>query len=249
MISLWRLVCCLALAGAGVAQTPKQKALLLPSEIHLSGIVTTSDGKPIPGARIDHSGTAATTDSEGKFDLHTRAPAVVFRADGYQSKHFRLDADAALTVALTGPAPEFRRCGACTECTTLGSLASALCLPAVKGVRAGPPDYDIDYDKQLLSIKSRGGKLVAIQHSVGSMWSFGLPPDEDVWAAREYHEADYHDEQGRPIVDARGKNFDGNCWRILGKFGETASYRNVAAEDIPLLDQVLDGASLRIASK
>jgi hypothetical protein len=74
------------------------------------------------------------------------------------------------------------------------------------------------------------------------MWSFGLPFDEDVWSATQYSETDYRDPDGLLVIDARGKNANGECWRVLGHFGETAAYRKVTQDQAGLLDKVLDSA-------
>ena len=245
MNSAWRLAACAALVGSSVAQSPREKALLLPSEIHLSGVVTDSGGRPLADVWIDHSGTSGKTDSEGRFDIRTRAPAVVFRSRGFQSKYYRLTGDVTLAVALDGPTSPLQQCGACTNCVPLEGSRGVLCLPRVRGVHVSALGNDIDYGKRWFWIKTRTGKKTGIQHAAGGMWGSGLPFDEDVWSAREYRETDYRDASGLRVIDARGKNADGTCWRMLGKFGETASYRNVPAEDTPLLDEVLDGATVR----
>lgn len=221
--------------------------MLLPSPIHLSGVVTDGSGKPIAGVRIDHSGSSSKSDSAGRFDVRTRAPAVVFRATGFQSRYYRLADDTTLTVTLGGPTPLMKQCGLCVSCLPLKQFVSVLCLPRVHGVHAGEQGNDIDYGQRWLWIKTSSGKKVGIQHGAGPMWGTGLPFDVDVWLARKYTEIDYRDAKGLPIVDARGQNADGRCWRVLGRFGETASYRDVPAGDTALLDQVVDGASVRPA--
>lgn len=57
----------------------------------------------------------------------------------------------------------------------------------------------------------------------------------------EYEETTY-DFEGLPIIDARGQLPDGQWWRYLGKFGESASYSGVDPAAAKVLDTVLDGA-------
>jgi hypothetical protein len=70
-----------------------------------------------------------------------------------------------------------------------------------------------------------------------------VPPfDQDVWSAIQYSETDYSEPDGFRIIDARGKNTNLEYWRVLGHFGETASYRKVSRNETGLLDKVLDSA-------
>lgn len=80
------------------------------------------------------------------------------------------------------------------------------------------------------------------------MWSFGTPPDLDVWRSVAYQEATF--EVGVvTIIDARGQLPNGSRWRNLGKFGESASYSDVDEATAKLLDQFLDGACLKSAPR
>ena len=109
------------------------------------------------------------------------------------------------------------------------------------GVTVTAQGNDIDYGQRWFVIQTPAGKR-GIQHGAGGMWSFGLPFDEDVWSATEYIETDYRDPEGFLIIDARGQNVNGECWHVLGHFGETASYRKVSQDQAGLLDKVLDSA-------
>ena len=93
--------------------------------------------------------------------------------------------------------------------------------------------------------QNRKMALRQIQHAAGPMWGAGLPRDEDVWSSVEYSETDYRDLEGFLIIDSRGKNADGEYWRVLGRTFETASYRKLAKDEAAVLDKVLNGVCLR----
>lgn len=64
------------------------RELLRPEAIRLEAVVVGRDGKPIPGVRVDHHGNlrqTVLTDADGRFELQTKAPAIVLRKDGYHS--------------------------------------------------------------------------------------------------------------------------------------------------------------------
>jgi hypothetical protein len=66
--------------------------LLLPQAKHIVGVVIDPEGKPVVEARIDHSNDsrqAHQTDSEGRFELDTKAPILVVRKAGFRSELVR----------------------------------------------------------------------------------------------------------------------------------------------------------------
>ncbi len=81
-------------------------------------------------------------------------------------------------------------------------------------------------------------------HGSGPLWSFGTPSDRDVWGSAKYEEVTY-DVGGLTVIDARGQLPNGNRWRYLGKFGESASYSGIDGATAKILDQFLDGACLK----
>jgi len=113
----------------------------------------------------------------------------------------------------------------------------------VPGVTATRPGQDVDYGSRGYVIATSNGR-VGIGHGSGPLWSFGLPSDDDVWRSVEYRETVFGTD---PLItiDARGRTADGKFWRNLGKFGESASYRDVNEADARLLDRVLDGVCIR----
>jgi hypothetical protein len=85
-------------------------------------------------------------------------------------------------------------------------------------------------------------------HGSGPLWSFGTPSDLDVWRSVSYEEATF--DSGRlTIIDARGQFPNGDRWRHLGMFGESASYSDVDEVTAKILDQFLDGACLKAAAR
>jgi hypothetical protein len=192
-----------------IAYPQRQAVPMLPSAIKLSGVVTDSEGTPLSGVRVDHTGTRSgiiQTDGQGHFEIETRAPAIVFRKNGFQSRYIRVAnrEKIALAITLTGPAPLAKECGPRPSCSSLRYFGSAFCLPKIHGVNVGKQGNDIDYGQRSFWIGTSAGKI-AVQHAAGPMWGSGLPLDEQVWSATEYTETSYRDREGLSITDARGK--------------------------------------------
>jgi hypothetical protein len=240
---LSRFALCAALLGVALAQSPRERELMLPSAVRLSGVVTDSGGRPLSDVWVLHAGNEVrnmTTDSQGRFDIRTRAPAVVFRKPGFQSQYLRVGGDREVAISLAGPAAPMKECEAPSKLVSLGG-GSVFCLPRIPGVHVGEVGVDTDYAYRWFWFRTHPGK-VGIEHAEGATWGTGLPFDEDVWSARDYAETAFHGPKGLFIVDARGKSSDGKCWRILGRFSESANYRDVPERYAALLDRVLDGA-------
>ena len=197
---------------------------------------------------INHTGLApanSQTDSRGRFEIETRAPAIVFRKGGFQSKYLRIDNghDNSLAIVLADPAPHMKPCTGASRCSSLGYFGSAFCLPRVRGVNVSQQGNDVDYGYRSFWIATPNGR-VGVQHGSGPMWGSGLPFDQDVWSATDYSETTYQDREGFLITDVRGKSSDGKCWRVLGHAFETVSYRAVSAQAAATLDRVIDGACI-----
>jgi hypothetical protein len=186
----------------------------------------------------------AKTSREGRFEIETSAPAIVFRKEGFNAKYYRFERDANVEVQLDPIANSLRTCQTSADCRSLNGFMSEFCLPTVPGIKATQQRNDLDYGQRLYLIQTATGRK-RIQHAAGPMWS-GLPLDEDVWSAVDYTERDYRDLEGFLIVDARGSTADGKRWRVLGRAFETASYRELSPDEANLLDRVLDGACLRL---
>jgi hypothetical protein len=95
-------------------------SLLLPEAHHIVGTVIDSEGKPVAEARIDHSNDhlkAHQTDPSGRFELDTRAPAIVIRKTGFRSELVRTPDAGGVRVTLrkltdTKPFPSCSKTGA-----------------------------------------------------------------------------------------------------------------------------------------
>jgi len=222
--------------------------LRLPQERSITGIVSGVDGNPIADARIDHSDNrlkAIKTDNSGKFSLQTRAPAIVIRKAGFRSQWLRIAdlPEIQITLQPAKANPQIRACSLTEPCESINGWGAQFCFPRVPGVTAGRQGQDIDYGFRGYTIATSKG-TVGIRHGSGPLWSFGLPLDDDVWGSTEYQEKVFGTD---PLItiDANGRTADGKFWRNLGKFGESASYRNVAKADARLLDRMLDGVCIR----
>jgi len=219
----------------------RQERLLLPDAQQVSGFVVDLGGAPIPNAWVYHLGgrDSAKTDARGHFDLTTRVPRVVIRKSGYES--YVLDTQRAKEVKLI-LRPVSRNLPMCKGTDSCHSLNGSFCFPKVKGVKAHTPGSDVDYRAESFTVGKKG-----ILHGSGSVWTFGVPFDEDVWEATDYRE-DSFTQMGLGgligIVDARAKSSKGTYWRYLGEVSESASYRDVNQATAALLDKVLEGVCL-----
>ncbi len=213
------------------------------SPIHLSGVVTDSEGKALGDVWIQHAllkDQPGETDGQGRFDIRTQAPAIVFRKNGFNGSYYRVQGDETLQIKLE-PARPIRACKSSSECVSLKAFLGTFCFQRVQGVKATKQVNDVDYGARVFLMQTPTGK-VGIQHGSGPMWGSGLPFDEDVWSAAEYSETDYRDPDGLLIIDARGQSASGERWRVLGHAFETAAYRKVTQDQAGLLDKVLDSA-------
>lgn len=102
---------------------------------------------------------------------------------------------------------------------------------------------DSDYAARSYYVETPQGPK-GVSYGVGPMWSFGLPIDQDVWRSVKYDEVAFEYRPDLMIIDARGQFPNGARWRSLGKFGESAFYRDVDEATAKILDRVLDGACL-----
>ena len=243
-----RLVFC-AMLCFGWLTDSKAQPRISPSPVTMSGVVINGSGSPIGDVNVDHTGSRSglvKTDRQGRFEIATRAPAVVFRKSGFQSRYVRVEdgKTVGLSVRMDGPVSQARECGAQSNCYSVKYFGASFCLPKIRGVNVTKQGNDIDYGQRVFWIAAPDGK-VGVQLAAGGMWGSGLPLDEEVWTAASYSETDYRDIDGFPIIDARGMSIDGRRWRILGHAFESATYRGVPEQDAVLLDRLLDGACVK----
>src|SRR5215831_4536711 len=126
---------------AWLTDSEGQAVRMLPASVALSGVVTDASGTPLGDVSIDHPGSRSgilKTDPQGRFEITTRAPAVVFRKSGFQSRYLRLGEvkSVGLSIRLDGPSPEARECGMQPSCSSLKYFGSAFCLPKMRPVRS-----------------------------------------------------------------------------------------------------------------
>lgn len=227
------------------AQT--RNSLLLPESRRVTGVVIDSAGMPVANAHLDHTGDlrrAHTTDSEGRFELDTRAPAIVIRKGGFRSELLpNRDATEVRITLQEQKVSRFSTCSSRGQYQGIEGWGASFEFPKVQNVKASQQGRDIDYGMRFYYLKTKQGAK-GIGHGSGPMWSIGIPLDEDIWRSVAYEEVTYDDE-GKKIIDARGKLANGSRWRYLGKFGESASYSDADESAAKILDQVLDGACLK----
>jgi hypothetical protein len=231
------------------ASVPAQlfQDLLLPTARHIEGMVVDAKGQPIAGVQLDHQNDRlqAQTDSNGRFTLDTRAPVVLLRKAGFRSELVRTQDSAEVRITLqkvTG----IRTFPTCSGTGLFGGIhgwGGSFQFRRVWGVRASGQVSDADYGARYYYVDTKQGRK-GIRHGSGPLWSFGTPSDLDVWRSDRYEEAAF-DVGGLRIIDARGRLRNGNRWRYLGKFGESASYSDIDEATAKILDKFLDGACLK----
>ena len=69
-----------------------------------------------------------------------------------------------------------------------------------------------------------------------------------LWRSVKYEEVTF-DWGGVTIIDARGQLPNGNRWRYLGMFGESASYSDMDEATAKILDRFLDGPQRWITAR
>jgi hypothetical protein len=211
-----------ALAISLIAQTA-------PTMHEVSLTVVDSEGKPIPNARIDHSGAMVFvgapnlpiengTDARGKAAVKTDRHAIVIRKPGYTSYRLMIDHDGEVRVTLA-PLPPPLKC----EPARIPDMTT-------REVR------DVDYAETRTYIETPEGPK-GIAKGQGPNYSFGAPIDSLVKDSAEYSEVMY----SSGLIDARGKMPDGTFWRERTSFGEATHYRDVDQRTAQLLDRLIDG--------
>jgi hypothetical protein len=228
------------------AQTTRQNAIptLLPHALRVSGQVVGEDGKPIPNVRFSHLRPfrEVVTDSNGEFDLETASPAFVAQQPGFQSTYVKTRELTGLRVVLR-KSPRGLLFPVCSNAAMAGRApgwGGALQVSRAQVIRAGREITDVDYTARSVRVRSAFGKLSVIQGR-GLMWGGDGPDDLSVWRSVRYEEITY-DLNGRIVTDARGWLADGTCWRSVGTFGESLSYRDVECGRTRPLDDLIDGA-------
>jgi hypothetical protein len=232
-----------ALAMAHLSAQPAQD-LLLPESRHIFGIVVDSSGSPIPDAAVVYTGgPRVDTNAEGRFELDTRAPQFIIVKPGYRGALVRTETTDAprITLQRLKETMVFPTCP-----TTAGRVGlkwgnARLLFPKIRGMIAGPEGRGDHCSWRTYSIKPGQGPPV-IGHIQGVQMGGG-PSDREIWRSRTYEDIDYT--VGDEVVfDIRGEFANGNRWRCLGRFLESACYSDVDPAAAKIFDRFLDGACL-----
>lgn len=215
----------------------------------MAGVVVDAEGKPVAAAELYYSDKVwktHQTDSDGRFALDTRAPAIVIRKDGFRSEFMptREAMDVRVVLQKLRQKRAFPICTDSIQYVGIGVWDRSFQFPAIHGVIVSLPVQDVDYTERSYYVKTKHGRK-GIIHGGGPMWGLGIPRNEDISRSAKYYEETTYDASGIAIIDARGEFANGNRWRFLGMFGETASYSDVDEATAKLLDQVLDGACIK----
>jgi hypothetical protein len=244
---MWRIVVGVILTAC--VQGQPLQSLLLPEARHIVGVVVDLEGKPIAEANIDHTGDlqhAHQNDSEGRFELDTRAPALVIRKAGFRSVLMRTQNTTKVRLTLLKAGKDvFPTCTNTGSYEGTGGRGASFQFQKTPGVIAGQQGHGIDAAERSYYADTKQGRK-GILHGIGPSWSFGIPIDRNVWRSVKYAETTF-DAGGSTIIDARGQFPNGNLWRELDKFSESASYSDVDVETAKILDRFLDGACVKPA--
>ncbi|MCX6604444.1 MAG: carboxypeptidase-like regulatory domain-containing protein [Acidobacteria bacterium] len=220
------------------------KDLLLSEARTINGLVVDQDNAPVKDALIFHAALdgVPSTNSQGRFRIATRAPAIVIRKAGYASAFLRtgdIAADDEMQLVLKPITRTLRACSGTEAFVTLEGLDASFRFAPMPQIQASEQGRDVDYGiRSYLSKTPKGDRRIA--HGSGPTWGGGWPLNPDVWASRKLEEVCFEID-GRTIYDARGERADGTRWRTLGVFGETATYRNVDKDASIILDKFIDG--------
>jgi hypothetical protein len=246
---MWKIVAGVVLAVVGLRAQPYQE-FLLPLSRHITGTVVDVNGKPVFEAQIGHTNDRRhtyQTDSEGRFELDTRAPILVVRKAGFGSELVRTQDATEVRVTLGTENRVFPTCSGSGPFEGIDGWGASFQFPRTAGVTASPQAADSDYGARSYYVDTTHGPK-GIMHGSGPLWSFGPPSDGDVWRSVKYEEVTF--DAGRlTITDARGQFANGNRWRNLGEFGESASYSDIDEATAAILDRFLDGACLKPAPR
>jgi hypothetical protein len=213
-------------------------------------VVVDSEGNPVANAGIDHSNRRELhqTDSNGRFELDTRAPILVVRKVGFRSEAVRTQSGPEVRVVLRklSQGRTLPICSNTRKYEDIKGWTSSLRFPRISGVKVSRQGRDVDYGFRNYYIESKRGHK-GIMHGSGPMWGSGIPVDSDVWQSVKYEE-DVFEAGGMTVFDGRGQMANGDHWRSLGKVFESASYRDVDEETAKTLDKVLDGTCFEPAT-
>ncbi len=212
-----------------------------PPPLHLDGVVVDTNGKPIVEASIDHTGNPQAyykTDGNGRFAITTRGPIIVVRKLGFQSQRLRVRGGTQLRVTLQKSSEE----------QSLPLCENRFLKPAGLTIQFEriPPELnakrdtqDVDYTASYHQIQTGQG-IRSLVVGRGHSWSWGGPSDRDIWNSVEYSERIYGNGQQITFIDARGKYANGDRWRSLSAFGESASYHDADQPTAKIFDLMLD---------
>lgn len=193
----------------------------------VTGLVSDTNGRAIEGVRVNHTGKppmSYLTDHNGRFELCTTAPAIVFRKVGFRSQRAQVAEKGSWKVVLAQSAPLSRRPRDC------GAIATS----ATKS-------KDSDYEAMNVAIETVDGTGRVICGR-GPNWTTGVPPDEVVWESIEFREEVYG-QTGFGWVDSRGRTKNGTFWRFVGTLGESCYYAGASSTLVPPMDCVVDKMS------
>ena len=222
---------------------------LYPTPVTVSGVTVDSQGSPVQGVRIEHIylqyqyATSATTDTGGRFRFETKAPAVVFRRDGFESQLVRVPSAQTELLIVLRAAPAMDAIPtrhACSDCVSVG----VFCVPKIKGVQIGKMGGSIDAFERTFSVRTASGRWWMI-HGAGPSWGGPNPRDHEVWSSITYRER-IRTGDGLRVLDSSGTTSDGKVWRHVGVSGESVFYFDLDPDAASIMDRMLDGLCLNL---
>ena len=254
----------LALASSfwlGAWPQPGWEHYYLPQAALLLGVVVDGSDAPLSGVSIHdleedgYPRAPLEVGTDGRFDVSTKAPVVVFRKPGFESEIVRVSGGQPLRIVMRNAVGKMPACTAQTDCASIHRL----CLPKLPGFRFGKPGWSIDATPQSISAPRflRNGE--ELSHMLGGAWT-ARPRPSTVWASVEYSE---RQKQAGLLffTDARGKTPAGKLWRRVGidydeslgpdsdHLGESVSYDGLGPAAAAVFDRLLDAACVKSSAK
>ncbi len=218
---------------------------------HFSGRVVDESGHPIEGAFFNNTAMPSSeylerfTNAEGIFDIWTSAPIIVLRKSGYSSIVLRPEDTNDRLFKMLPEHGTFATCGGSRSSKPANPLQSSFKFRPTKQVRLLKKGYDVDYSFEHYGIKSdnKTTSILVGRSDAGGGWS--TPLDQDVWNSVRYSERNSFI-NGIDVIDARGETKDGKRWRFLGRFTQSATYRDADPQTAAILDEFLDRTCLQL---
>jgi len=251
----WAILLPAAVLSIALPQPAWFDPYLLPSPVIFRGTVVDTNNQPLAHVRI--SGVEKDGEfllpvdagDDGRFNLLTRSPSLVFRKDGFEGRFVRVSSSENARVELNSlSAGRFPECASKVRC----GAPDVFCIPDGHGLRRKDETGRavIDAWVETFSLSKPGNQRAVLTHGAGPSWR-GEPRLKQIWSSVKYTEQQKQVHR-LTVIDARGTNAAGKLWRNVGvdytkrsggepyQVGESLFYEDRTPKEAALFDQVLD---------